>query len=162
MTLHTVQQGHQDAGTGSADRMPQSNRTAAGAFDRGNALVFLGKYESAIQSYDRSLELRPEWPEAAANREIARIRLERLAPAEDDAGGTGGKLEADDFVIDGSEPGASGEPIEVGEGEKLGESELRAMWLRRVETKPRDFLRAKFAFQEARRAAGEGPGEGEQ
>ena len=29
----------------------------------------------------------------------------------------------------------------------LSDEELRALWLRRVQTKPADFLRAKFAFQ---------------
>ena len=32
---------------------------------------------------------------------------------------------------------------------KLSDAELRAMWLRRVQTRPADFLRAKFAYQHA-------------
>ncbi len=133
--------------------------TAEGAFDRGNALVFLGKYEPAMESYDRALALRPNWTAALVNREIARVRLERLAPAGDDAGGTGGKLEADDYVIDATkpaDPGDPGEPIEVGDGDRVQDESLRALWLHRVETRPQDFLRAKFSYQLARQNAGEG------
>lgn len=51
--------------------------TAAAAFDQGNALVMLGQYDEALKRFDRSLVLRPGWPEALRNREIARIRAER-------------------------------------------------------------------------------------
>ena len=49
--------------------------TADAAFNQGNALVMLGKYEEAIVGYDRSLQLRPGWEPAVANREIAAARL---------------------------------------------------------------------------------------
>lgn len=129
--------------------------TAEAAFDRGNALVFLGKYESAIASYEQALELRPDWKEAAENRDIAQARLEALQPPDDDAGGTGGKLEADEIVFDAPKPGGSNESkdddaLEVVDGERMGDEDIRALWLRRVDTKPRDFLRAKFSFQLAR------------
>jgi Ca-activated chloride channel family protein len=130
-------------------------RTAEGAFGRGNALVFTGDYEDAIESYDRALELRPSWGPAIANREIARVRLERLARPEDDAGGTGGKLEADEIVFDDRASEAKAEEQVVGAGDEMSDEELRALWLRRVETKPADFLRSKFAYQLARREGGE-------
>ena len=65
---------------------------AAPAYNRGNALVMLGRYEAAIDAYQRALELRPDWVEAEQNMALARIRLAALAPPEDDAGGTGGML----------------------------------------------------------------------
>jgi Ca-activated chloride channel family protein len=37
------------------------------AFDRGNALVMLGKYSDAIASYDHALQQRSDWREAKAN-----------------------------------------------------------------------------------------------
>ena len=37
----------------------------------------------------------------------------------------------------------------AGAGEELSDAALRAMWLRRVETSPADFLRRKFAYQYA-------------
>lgn len=120
-----------------------------GPYNRGNALVFLGRYDEAIESYDRALALRPGWREAAENRAIAVARRDALAPPEDDAGGTGGKLPADDFVMDESGRTAQSDQeqvIEAGE-QVLDEDAMRALWLRRVETRPADFLAAKFAAQ---------------
>ncbi len=119
------------------------------AFNRGNALVMLGRYDDAIESYDRALALREEWPEAEVNRGIAVARRDRMKPPEDDAGGTGGKLGADEIVFDDRAKNSSNKEVEVGEGEKLGDEELRALWLRKVKTRPRDFLRVKFAYQKA-------------
>jgi len=36
------------------------------------------------------------------------------------------------------------------EGNQLSDRALQAMWLRRIQTKPADFLRAKFAYQLSR------------
>ena len=122
-------------------------RTPEAAYNRGNALVMLGRYEEAIESYGRALEGRPDWPEAEQNREIARVRLERLAPPDDDAGGTGGMLGADELVFDDSgRVNESGSEAVSGGGE-MSEEELRAVWLRRVENDPAEFLRARFAYQ---------------
>lgn len=122
------------------------------AYNRGNALVMLGKYDNAIQSYDRALQLREGWKEATDNRAIAMARKEAMKPPEDDAGGTGGELAADEIVFDDRAKNASQtEEVEVGTGEQLSDTELRELWLQRVQTKPADFLRAKFAYQLSRR-----------
>ena len=122
------------------------------AFDRGNALVMLGKYDDAIKSYDRALQFRPEWTEAEENRAIAVARRERMKPPEDDIGGTEGKLEADEIVFDDrAKKSSQTQEIEVGAGEQMSDEELRELWLHRVQTKPGDFLRAKFAYQLSRR-----------
>ena len=135
--------------------------TAEGAFNRGNALVLLGRYDDAIASYARALELRPGWPEAEENLRITELRKERLAPPEDDYGGTGGKLGADEIVIDTSGRVAnSGQEQVVDGGDRaLSEEAMRAMWLRRVETRPADFLAAKFAYQLATGTAATGESE---
>jgi hypothetical protein len=36
-------------------------------------------------------------------------------------------------------------------GGELSDAQLQALWLRRVQTNPADFLRAKFAYQLSRR-----------
>lgn len=125
--------------------------SAEAAYNQGNSLVMLGKYEDAIDSYDKALRQRPDWKDAADNRRIAELRLERLTPPDDDAGGTDGQLEADEIVFDDRAKNSKNEQtVEVGTGEKMSDDELRAIWLRRVETQPKDFLRSKFAFQESR------------
>ena len=117
--------------------------------------MLLGRYDDAIANYDRALELRPDWPAAATNRAIAVVRRERRNVKGDDAGGTDGKLGADEFVFDG-EPGPGGADAKTaGEGEPLSDEAVRALWMRRVQTKPADYLRVKFAVQqEARASAG--------
>ncbi len=118
------------------------------AYNRGNALLMSGNYEEAIKSYEQALLQRPSWREAEENLTIARLRLEKLAPPEDDAGGTGGQLGADEIVFDdtGRVNKSGSEEVTTG-GDALSEEEMRAVWLRRVQNDPADFLRARFSYQ---------------
>jgi len=125
--------------------------TAESIYNHGNALLMQGKYEAAAERYARAIELRPDWEDATINHEIA---LARAAMLKQEGGeGTGGMLEADEIVFTkGKSPPGSGEEQTEG-GEKLSDEELRAVWLRQVQTKPADFLEAKFAYQYATRPA---------
>ena len=120
-----------------------------GAFNRGNALVMLGRYEDAIASYERAVELKPSWTEAQENLGIARARRDALAPPEDDYGGTGGMLGADEIVIDnsGRTSKAQEEQVIDASDQAMSEEAMRQLWLRRVETSPADFLAIRFARQ---------------
>ena len=122
--------------------------SAEGSFNHGNALVMLGKYEDAVKSYDRALSQRPDWGDARINRQIALARAELVK--KEGAEMTGGKLAADEIVFDktGSKNN-QGEHTEVAQA--ASDAEMQAMWLRRVQTRPADFLRAKFAYQHAMR-----------
>ena len=120
--------------------------TPEGVYNRGNAQMMLGSYDSAIALYDRALEERPGWEAATANRAIAVARKAALAPPESDDGGTGGQLEADEIVFDDQAKNGSSEQ-EVDGGEAMSDDEMRGLWLRKVQTKPADFLRAKFSYQ---------------
>ena len=108
----------------------------------------LGRYDEAIQSYENALEARPDWAEAAENLEIARVRKDRLAPPDDDAGGTGGQLEADEIVFDdtGRVDKSGSEAVTEG-GKEMSDDEMRAVWLRRVQNDPAEFLRTRFSYQ---------------
>jgi len=124
---------------------------ADSAFNRGNALVMQGKYTEAAEAYARALELRPEWNDAIINREIALGRAARLKQEGGDM--TGGMLGADEIVFTtGDSPPSTGEEQTEG-GQVLSDTEIRALWLRQVQTKPADFLAAKFAYQHAMRPA---------
>jgi Ca-activated chloride channel family protein len=127
-------------------------RSPEAAYNRGNALVMLGQYDAAIESYERALDLRPDWSLAEDNRALALARKRKLAPPESDAGGTGGMLEADEVVLDDSgRVDRSGTETVTEGGEPLSEEEMRAIWLRRVRNDPAGFLRARFAWQLQRR-----------
>lgn len=122
--------------------------TPEAAYNRGNALIMLGRYDEAIPSFERALQLKPDWPEAQQNLDIARIRLERLQPPDDDAGGTGGQLGADEIVFDDTgRVNKSGSEVTTEGGEGMSDTEMRAVWLRRVQSDPADFLRARFSYQ---------------
>ncbi|MEE4216433.1 MAG: tetratricopeptide repeat protein, partial [Xanthomonadales bacterium] len=118
------------------------------AYNRGNALIMLGRYDEAIASFEKSLQLKPDWAEAQQNLEIARIRQERLQPPDDDAGGTGGMLGADKIVFDDTgRVNKSGSEVTTEGGEGMTDTEMREVWLRRVQSDPADFLRTRFSYQ---------------
>jgi len=123
--------------------------SAKAHYNRGNAHIMLGQYDAAIDAYQSALGKRPDWPEAQQNLKIATLRKQALAPPEDDFGGTGGMLEADEFVFDdtGRVNKSSSEQVIDAADQKLSEDAMRAMWLRKVETRPADFLAARFNYQ---------------
>ena len=123
--------------------------TARAKFQYGNALARQERLPDAIAAYERALELRQDFPEAAFNLEWVRGLLELDEKEYEDAGGTGGKLEADKVVFDEQGEKGKGEmTAEAARAQGLSETQLREMWMRRVETTPGDFLRLKFSYQE--------------
>lgn len=122
--------------------------SAQGSYNRGNSLLMLGQYDEAIKAYEQALELQADWTEASENLAIARARKEKLAPPESDEGGTGGMLEADEYVFDdtGRVKRSGQEQVTEG-GQAMSDEEMRAVWLRRVQNDPAGFLSAKFAYQ---------------
>jgi len=118
--------------------------TAEAHYNRGNCLVFLGQYEDAVASYDRSLERRAGWQAAIDNRAIARARAELLKQTGGDLGDQ--TIGADEIVFD--KTNKNGEETEVSGEQPMDASSMQALWLRKVQTRPADFLRAKFAYQQ--------------
>ncbi len=124
-------------------------------FNLGNAELMQGHYAAAIAAYQQALAIRRHWPAAQTNLELARLRLARLTPEENRE--TGNDLPPDEIVFDRNAP-RNREPQESAETNTLpGNEQLRAMWLRRVQTRPQDFLRARFAYQASQ--AAEAPAE---
>ncbi|WP_425400777.1 tetratricopeptide repeat protein [Aeoliella sp.] len=120
--------------------------TPEARFNEGNAWVMLGKYEQAVDRYDEALNARPGWKDAKENREIAELRAKRL----DTHGGDIGDQQegADEVVFDPNKP-KGGQDTEIAGEQAASDSTIQAMWLRNVQTKPSDFLKAKFAYQDA-------------
>lgn len=120
---------------------------ADAAFNQGNALAMSGQYAAAIERYDTVLQQRPDWQPALTNRKIALERQKRIH--HDGADMTGGKLAADKgFRFDKGAPKMQDQQQNV-ESKNLDDGGMQDIWLRKVQTKPGDFLRSKFAYQQA-------------
>ena len=119
--------------------------TGEGQYNQGNAWLMRGQYEQAIICYDRSLKKLPGWTDAIENREIAIARAALLSNTGGDMGDQ--KLGADEIVFD-KNANQDGQNTEVG-GDALSNEQIQAIWLRRLQTRPADFLKAKFAYQQA-------------
>lgn len=118
--------------------------TADGAYDHGNALVMLGKYDDAVARYDRALKLRPAFADAAANRTLAQLRAARMKAPGGDAGDQ--REGADQIVYDKDARNLGGQRTDTA-GAPMSDEAVRALWLKRVQTRPADFLRARFGYQ---------------
>ena len=129
---------------------------AEGAFDQGNAWLMHGQYETAIAIYDRALTFQPGWQDAEENKALALARKAKLDASGKDRDqeqtNSNENSEPDEIVFDQKGNNKRGEPTELAGGD-MSDKELNAMWLRRVQTTPGDFLRAKFAYQAAKEVA---------
>jgi len=136
--------------------------TPEGLFNRGNALLFQGQYDAAIAAYQSAIDAQPDWEAPRTNLAIAKARKKALEAPEDAVARK--ELTKDDaadgFVFDDrakKNPNAATDQMTGGE-EPLDDKAARESWLRRVQTKPADFLKSKFAYQHSRSANAEGSG----
>ena len=60
--------------------LPSTHRYAEAWLNRGVALDYLGRYEESVASYDKALELQPNFTTAQENREIALSKKDRINP----------------------------------------------------------------------------------
>jgi Ca-activated chloride channel family protein len=118
--------------------------SADAEFNRGNCLIMRGKYEEAVKRFDRALESDPELEAARINRAIAVARGKLVEKKGGDMGQQ--EIGADEIVFDKNKK-SDGQDTETEGSQPLSDSEIQALWLRRVQTKPADFLKAKFAYQ---------------
>lgn len=119
--------------------------SAEACFNQGNAWVMRGKYETAIGSYDLALAKRPDWKQAVDNRALAVARAKLVEQKGGDMGDQ--EIGADKIVFDKNAKN-EGQDTQVDGGEALSDLQVQALWLRRVQTKPADFLKAKFSYQQ--------------
>lgn len=136
--------------------------TAEGYYNCANARVMMGEYAAAIKNYQAALKLRPSFKAAESNLKLSRARLARTK-APEDAQGEETVAEEDrsvEITFDdrGKSQQENNEEVPVGEGEDLSNEALRAQWLRRLETKPAEFLRLKFLYQYRTSQRGDGGG----
>jgi Ca-activated chloride channel family protein len=131
--------------------------SAEDRFNAGNAVLMQGDYTRAVMLFEEALAIRPDWPPAMINREIAISRRDALKTKGGEM--TGGKLAADDYVFTPPSDSSNSTPPEETESvaQALDDASAQEIWLRQVQTRPADFLRSKFAWQQAARSQEEGP-----
>ena len=121
--------------------------TAEGHFGLGNAQAHLGSFEAARNAYMRALELRPDFEDAAFNRELVDLLIEQTGQEDDDEQ----KEEAGDPSFDPDEVKFDEKGKEGKEGQveqvELSDEQMAEMLLRHASTSPAQFLRSKFSFQ---------------
>ena len=123
--------------------------TPEGAFNQGTALILNGDYKTAIDALDRALAVRPDWKEAQENRAIAKVRLARLENHETQQAT---ELGADEIVFDSKKPNQPDQRDDPApQDSMLSDKQLRALWLKKSQTSPAVFLKAKFSAQIATR-----------
>ncbi|RBP35371.1 Ca-activated chloride channel family protein [Roseimicrobium gellanilyticum] len=128
---------------------------APGAFNQGNAWLMHGKYDAAIASYDRALGFKPKWKDAEDNKALAMARKKKMEDSGKDRDKESTEAyKPDEIVFDNKGGDKPPEKPHDLNGDKMSDEELRASWLRRVQTTPGDFLRAKFAYQASQQAKG--------
>ncbi|QGQ24544.1 tetratricopeptide repeat protein [Gimesia benthica] len=115
-------------------------------FNVGNAWMLLGKYEQAIAEYERALKLRPDWKAAEENRALAKARAKLR---ETQGGDLGDQQEGADEVVFDLNKERGGQDTQITGEQAASDNAVQAIWLRRVQTNPADFLRSKFAYQSA-------------
>lgn len=64
-------------------------------------------------------------------------------------GDMGDQLIGADKIVFDNKAKSLGQDTEIAGAGALSNQEIQALWLRRVQTRPADFLKAKFAYQQA-------------
>lgn len=126
--------------------------TAEAHFNQGNAWLMHGAYSTAIGCYERALEKQPGWGEAEVNQALAEARA-KLVEAE--GGEMGDQLLGADKIVFDNKAKNEGQDTTLTDEQTVSQQDVQAMWLRRVQTRPADFLKAKFSFQAEMQDQGE-------
>lgn len=119
--------------------------SAKAKFNQGNALLMHGNYEDAATCYEQALKMRPDWQEAVENHAIAVARATMVEAKGGDLGDQ--KIGADKIVFDKNAKNEEGQDTDIAGDKMLSNQDIQALWLRRVQTRPSDFFRKKFAYQ---------------
>ena len=141
--------GEHDLAIDAFSRVP----TAEGAYNLGNSLAALERWEPALAAYDAALAERSGWREAEENRAAVAAEIEqRLEFPEDEQASGEPSFDPDEIAFD--EKGKKGTTGEI-EVSQLTDDQLAEMWLRRLQSSPADYLKQRFAIEVAM-AEGEG------
>ena len=119
--------------------------TAPAWFYQGNSYVRLFKFTQAIAAYQQALRLQPEFPEAKANLALA----EALRKDYEDQQQAKPPDEQPDKVVEDQTPAAGGKQQQ----QQTPQAASDQLWLNNLTTSPAQFLKRKFALQDAAKEA---------
>lgn len=131
-------------------------------YNRGNALARLGRYDEAIDAYDRVLGQDPGHEDAAFNKallEQAQQEQQGQQGEESDESAESDESEGQDEAQAQTDTGEAQEgeeppPSDLSESELTPEEQIALeQWLRRIPDDPGGLLRRKFLYEHRRRGA---------
>jgi Ca-activated chloride channel family protein len=116
-------------------------------YNQGNALAHLGKYPDAVGAYRQALGRRPHWKEAEDNLSLVQSLIPKPKAEKKDEQQE--QEEAPDLPPDQTkfdEKGNQGKKARM----NVKPETMADIWMRNIQTTPADFLRRRFAIQEAK------------
>jgi len=117
-------------------------------FKRANALAHLENYAAAADGYRLALQLKPEWLAAQENLALMLALAETPDTISDYGAQEASKVGADEIVFSNDQQRMDQAKEEVSiESGGLSSQEINALWMRRLQSSPADFLRLKFRYQ---------------
>lgn len=125
--------------------------TPDAAFAEGMARIRNREYRPAIASFERALELRPDWPEAEHNLALSKEILDYVETTREqsDTGEDGG-IGADDVVFDNEAQRGADTTIEA--TDKDAAPQTADQWISSIDTDMTKFLRSRFLIENQERA----------
>jgi Ca-activated chloride channel homolog len=117
-------------------------------FNQGNALAQLKRYPEAVSAYREALKRRSNWREAEDNLRIIKALIP--PPPPDEQQEEAPNLKPDEVKFD--EKGKKGKKTKM----NFGPEQMADTWMRNIQINPADFLRRKFAIENAVQTRGEG------
>ncbi|MFJ3077146.1 VWA domain-containing protein [Pseudomonas sp. NPDC087029] len=114
-------------------------------FYQGNSYVRLFKFPQAIAAYQQALRLQPEFAEAQANLALAQALLKDYQDQQQ----ADPPDEKPDKVVEDQTPSAGGKQQQ----QQTAQAASDQLWLNNLTTSPAQFLRRKFALQDAAKEA---------
>ncbi|TMV09047.1 VWA domain-containing protein [Ruegeria sediminis] len=122
--------------------------TAEAAMGEGMSRIRNREYRPGVAAFERALELRPDYPEAQHNLEVARYIVDYVETAREqsDTGEESG-IGADDVVFDNE--AQRGAETQQEYQEEVPEFQTAEQWMRSVDTDMSDFLRTRFRLEAA-------------
>lgn len=120
--------------------------TPEAAFAEGMSRIRNREYRPAIASFERALELRPDWPEAEHNLALAKDILEYVeATREQSDTGEESGIGADDVVFDNEAQRGTDTTTEY--SEKDAAPQTADQWISSIDTDMTQFLRNRFLIE---------------